>query len=139
MKITSYLMFNGQAEEAANFYVGALGGSIENLYRYNQMPPSEGESPYPAECAEWIMHCCVDFPGGSMSVADAPPFDPRSFGNGGHILTLSVDSAEQARAVWARLADGAQKIDCPLAEAFWAKLYGEVVDRFGVRWAVMYE
>ena len=39
MKLTSYLVFNGQAEEAANFYADVLGGKIDNLYRYESMPP----------------------------------------------------------------------------------------------------
>jgi PhnB protein len=74
-----------------------------------------------------------------MSVADTLPSDPRSFGNGGHVLTLSVDSVAEAETAWARLTAGARKINCPLAEAFFAKRYGEVTDRFGVLWAVMYE
>ena len=139
MKITSYLVFNGQAEEAAGFYADVLGGRIENLYRFSQMPPVEGMPPIPDDCKQWIMHSCIDFPGGSMSVADTLPSDPRDFGNGGHILTLSCDSAAQAEAAWAKLTAGAQKISCPLQETFYAKLYGEVVDRFGVLWAVMYE
>ena len=40
MKLTSYLVFNSQAEEAANFYADVLGGKIDNLYRYESMPPT---------------------------------------------------------------------------------------------------
>ncbi len=139
MRITSYLFFNGQAEEAANFYAEALGGSVENLYRYEQMPPMDGMPPIPAECSQWIMHCCIDFPGGSMSVADTLPNDPRDFGSHAHVLTLSCDSEAQAEAFWAKLTADAQKINCPMQETFFAKLYGEAIDKFGVLWAVMYE
>ena len=139
MKITSYLMFNGEAEEAAGYYAAILGGTVENLYRYRDMPPMEGMPPVPVECAAWIMHSCIDFPGGTMSVADTLPSDPRDFGNGGHLLTLSVDSAEQAEAIYAKLAAAARKINCPIQETFYAKRYGELVDRFGILWAVMYE
>ncbi len=38
MKISPYLMFNGQAEAAANFYAGVLDGSVENLVRYGEFP-----------------------------------------------------------------------------------------------------
>lgn len=138
MKITSYLIFNGQAEEAANFYADILGGKIENLYRFNSMPPMP-EMPVPDDFKEKILHCCIIFPGGSMSVADTLPNDARNFGNGGHMLTIDCDSIAQAEEVYAKLSRGAQKIPCELGEAYYAKRYGEVVDKFGVLWAIMYE
>ncbi len=138
MKLTSYLIFNGQAEEAANFYAGVLGGKIENLYRYESMP-SWPEMPVPEACKQMILHCCIDFPGGSMSIADTLPHDKRDFGNKGHMLTLACDSIAQAEEVYARLSEGAQKIECELGEAFFAKRYAELVDRYGILWAVMYD
>ncbi len=138
MKLTSYLIFNGQAEEAANFYADVLRGKIENLYRYDSMP-STPEMTIPDECKQMILHCCIVFPGGSMSVADSLPHDKRNFGNKGHMLTLECDSIAHTEEVYAKLTEGAQKIDCELAEAFFAKRYAEVVDRYGVLWAVMYE
>ncbi len=139
MNITSYLIFNGQAEEAAGFYADLTGGTIENLYRYWDTPHMEGMPAVPEDSKDKIMHCCIVFPGGSMSLADTLPSDPRNFGNGGHILTLSCDSAGQAEEAYGKLCAGAQKINCELGETFWAKRYGEVVDRYGVLWAVMYE
>lgn len=138
MKLTSYLIFNGQAEEAANFYADVLGGKIENLYRYDTMPSTD-EMPIPEACKQMILHCCIIFPGGAMSVADTLPNDKRDFGNKGHMLTLDCDSIAHAEEVYAKLIKGAQKIECELSEAFYAKRYAEVVDRFGVLWAVMYE
>ena len=138
MNITSYLIFNGQAEEAANFYANALGGKVENLYRYDSMPPCP-EMPIPDECKQMILHCCISFPGGAMSVADTLPHDKRNFGDRGHMITLSCDSIAQTEEVYAKLTDGAQKIECTLAEAFFAKRYAEVVDKFGVMWAIMFE
>jgi PhnB protein len=138
MKINPYLMFNGDAEEAAGFYAGVLDGRIGNLYRYSDFPPGSGWE-VPAEYAHKVGHCCIAFPGGAMSVADTLPDDPRDFGNGGHILTVSCDSMEQVESVFNKLAAGARKINWPLQEVFYAKRYGEVVDRFGVLWGVMYE
>lgn len=138
MNITSYLIFNGRAEEAARFYADSLGGKVGNLYRYDSMPPHP-DMPVPDDFKEKILHCCIDFPGGSMSVADALPSDPRNFGNGGHMLTLECDSIAQAEEAYAKLGREAQKIACEMGEAYFAKRYGEVVDRFGILWAIMYE
>lgn len=139
MKLTSYLIFNGQAEEAANFYADVLGGKIENLYRYDSMPVESGMPEVPNNFRQKILHCCIDFPGGTMSVADSMPSDKRNFGKGGHILTLMCESISHTEEVYAKLSDGAQKIQCELAEAFFAKRYAEVVDRYGILWAIMFE
>jgi PhnB protein len=55
------------------------------------------------------------------------------------MLTLSVSSDTEAETMWSRLSDGAQNIACPLQKTFFAERYGELTDRFGVQWAVMYE
>lgn len=138
MNITSYLIFNGEAEEAANFYAHALGGKVENLYRYDSMPATP-EMPIPEECRQMIMHCCIIFPGGSMSVADTLPHDKRNFGNGGYMMTLDCDSIAQTEEIYSKLSKGSQKIECELGEAFFAKRYAELIDCYGVRWAIMYE
>lgn len=137
MNLTSYLIFNGNAEEAAEFYAGALSGKIENLYRYGSMPPAP-EMPIPEEYKQKVLHCCITFPGGSMSVADSMPHDKRDFGNKGHMLTLDCDSIAQTEEVYAKLSAGAQKIECEPGEVFFAKRYAEVVDRYGVLWAIMF-
>ena len=139
MNLTSYLIFNGQAEEAANFYADMLGGKIENLYRYDSMPVQPGMPEVPENFKEKIMHCCISYPGGTMSVADTMPSFETNFGKGGHMLTLMCDSIAQTEAVYAKLSVEAQKIQCELSESFFAKRYAEVLDRFGVLWAIMYE
>ncbi len=140
MKLTSYLIFNGQAEEAANFYADVLGGKIGDLYRYESMPAQPGMPEVPNDFKQKIMHCCIAFPGGTMSVAvaDSLPSDERNFGKGGHMLTLVCESIAQAEEVYAKLCIDAQKIQCELSEVFFAKRYAEVVDRFGVLWAIMF-
>ncbi len=133
MKLTPYLVFNGQAEEALNFYADAFDGKIENLHRYGSMPDI-------AEAhRQKILHACLIFDGGSMSVADTLPNDPAGFGRLGHMLTIDVDSIAKIEAVYAKLTAGAQEIRCPLGEAFFARRYAEVYDRFGVLWALMVE
>ena len=139
MNLTSYLHFNGQAEEAANFYADALGGKIENLYRYDSMPIQPDLPKVPDDYKQKIMHCCIEFSGGTMSVADTLPSDERNFGKSGHMLTLMCDSIAQTEEIYAKICIDAQNIHCELCEAFFAKRYAEVVDRYGILWAVMYE
>jgi PhnB protein len=141
MKISPYLMFNGRAEEAANFYAEVLGGTVEGLHRYADFPPMEGMPPLSDDYKQRITYCCIaspHFPDGTMGIGDTVTGDTLTFGNG-HMITLSVDSVAEAETLWERLSAGAQKIMNPLGEQFFAKRYGELTDRFGVQWAVMFE
>ena len=141
MKISPSLIFDGQAEEAANFYADALGGRVAHFHRYADFPPMEDMPPLPEEYKQRVGHCCIEsdrFPGGTMNIADTVLSDTFVAGNN-QMLTLSVDSTAEAEDVWTKLSVGAQKIMCPLQETFYAVLYGELLDRFGIQWAVMYE
>ena len=133
MKLTPYLVFNGRAEEALKFYVYVLSGKIENQHRYDSIPDIAEEH------KQKILHACLLFDNGSMSVADTLPNDKADFGRLGHILTLAFDSVEAIESVYEKLCEGAQEIRCELTEAFFAKRYAEVYDRFGVLWALIVE
>jgi len=50
-------------------------------------------------------------------------------------LTLTYDTAEEARPIFEALADGG-KISMPFGETLWAKGAGMVTDRFGTPWIV---
>lgn len=133
MKLTPYLVFNGRAEEALNFYAGIFGGRIENLHRYDSIPDTADDQ------KQKILHACLLFDNGSLSAADTVPEDKADFGRLGHMLTLDFDCVTKIEEVYAKLCDGAQEIRCPLGEAFFAKRYAEVYDRFGVLWALYLE
>ena len=53
--INPYLTFNGNCEEAFNFYKSVFGGEFPYIGRYKDMPPAEGKS-IPPEEGERIMH-----------------------------------------------------------------------------------
>jgi PhnB protein len=131
MKLTPYLVFNGQAEEALNFYADIFNGKVENLHRYDSLPD------IPDHFKQKILHACLIFDKGSLSAADTMPNDKADFGKLGHMLTLVFDSITEIEDVYAKLCDGAQQVRCELGEAFFAKRYAEVYDKFGVLWALI--
>jgi PhnB protein len=133
MKLTPYLVFNGIAQEALNFYAAILNGKIENLHRYETMPD------VPDHYKEKILHACLTFNNGSLSVADTCPNEKSDFGRNGHILTLDFDSITAIEEVYAKLCEDAQEIKCKLCETFFAKRFAELYDRFGVHWALIIE
>jgi PhnB protein len=54
----------------------------------------------------------------------------------GFQLSLLVSSEEEAKRLFAALADGG-KVTMPLAKTFFSPLFGMVNDRFGLAWMVL--
>lgn len=131
MKLNTYLSFNGNCAAAFAFYAELLGGKVLALMTF-------GESPMAAQCGagakDLIMHGCLEIAGHMVMGTDATPDHPYQ-PLVGHHLVADVDSVEEAERVFNGLAAGG-RVDMPLAETFWAKRYGMLVDRFGVAWMV---
>lgn len=133
MKIKSYLLFNGNAEEALNFYAGVFNGTIDEIFRYGECP----DMGLPVECKEKIAHSDLQFNNCAIGIADAMPDTKVDFGSG-YTITLFCDSEEQLKDIYQKLSTGG-KIKCELSQPFFAKLYAEVTDCFGVSWALIIE
>lgn len=54
--INSYLNFDGQCEEAFNFYKSVFGGEFVNISKFSEMPPQEGMPPLSDEQKNRVMH-----------------------------------------------------------------------------------
>lgn len=127
-----YLAFDGTCAEAMRFYERALGGKLELLL-------SHGESPMASQCApkdlNRIMHARLALPGGGVLMAGDCPGTMPYQGIHGVSLTLNYDTTAEAERVFAALAVGG-KVHMPMQPAFWAKVWGMLVDRFGTPWIV---
>lgn len=134
MKIKPYLSFNGNAEEALNFYLNAFNGTIGEVFRYGEYNAMES----PIEYKDKIIHSDLDLNGCSISLADALPGTATDFGMLGHSITVYCDSEQQLKEIYSKLSIGGD-IKCELCQPPYAKLYAEVVDKFGVLWALIIE
>lgn len=134
MKIKSYLSFNGNAEEALNFYASVFNGTISEIFRYGDC----SEMDYPADYKDKIVHSEVEFNGCTFCMADTMPGTKTDFGSLGHTITIFCDSEQQLKDIYPKLAENGE-IKCELCQPFYAKLYTEVIDKFGVAWALIIE
>jgi PhnB protein len=130
-QLNAYLSFDGQCVEAMKFYADILGGKLDALITYGDMP---GDQPCPASHKGRIMHANLTHPDFVLMAGDTPPGVPFE-GMKGVMMTLSYDSAAEARSVFDKLAAGGT-VTMPLAETFWAETFGMVTDRFGTGWGV---
>lgn len=142
MKIMPYLFFDGTCEEAFRFYEKALGGKINELHRFNEMPPQEGGGDdngcgpmtpeQQAAIGQKIMHVnlIVD---DQMIMGSDNPQDYK--GVEGVSISIGIEDVEKGRKVFDALSEGGD-VKMPYQETFWAAGFGMCTDKFGVPWMV---
>lgn len=136
MKMIPYLVFNGTAEAAMEFYQEVLGGKTE-MTRFSEMPPDPDMS-VSEEWANKVMHGSLTTDGGlELFFSDTFEGMPATIGDN-VTVHIEVDSEEQSRKVFDALSDGAE-ITMPLEKVFWGAVYGSLIDRFGVSWGVNFQ
>ena len=131
MQINAYLVFNGNCEEAFNFYAQSLRGDIVTLQRFGDTQGCEG---MPAEHKNKVMHVRLHVGSQVLMASDNHPDHPYD-GVKGCSIAVSVDKAEEAERIFGELSQGGTVI-MPMQETFWAQRFGMLTDRFGVPWMI---
>ena len=133
--INPYLNFNGNCEEAFNFYKSVFGGDFAMVMRFKDVPP---EFQMPGSEGEKIMH--ISFPIGANSImgSDTPSnMDKTKFGNNISI-SISAESKDEADRLFAGLSKGG-KVIMPMDNAFWGSYFGMFTDRFDINWMISFD
>ncbi len=126
--LNPYLTFNGQCEEAMNFYKDALNGEI--AHEFSRFGANSG-MPIPEGRENWIMHSEVKAGNVHIMASDAPLGEVVSGTNVS--LSLSFENLEEQKAIFNNLAKGGV-VTMPLAEQFWGATFGMITDKFGIHW-----
>jgi PhnB protein len=73
-KVSTYLNFPRNTEEAFNFYKSVFGGEFKDgIHRFSEVPPQEGQPPMKDEDKKLVMHVELPILGGhSLMGTDAP-------------------------------------------------------------------
>jgi predicted 3-demethylubiquinone-9 3-methyltransferase (glyoxalase superfamily) len=122
--ITPFLMFEGAAEEAMNFYVSLFrGATIVSIARYG---PNE------AGPAGSIKKAMFNLGGRSFACSDSYVKHDFTF-TPSISLFVELDSEAELDKVFQQFADGG-KVLMPLDQYGFSKKFGWVNDRFGVSW-----
>ena len=136
-KVSTYLNFVRNTEEAFNFYKSVFGGEFggNGLIRLGDIPAGEGMHVIADEDKNLVMHVELPILGGHVLMGtDAPESMgfKLNFGNTVYI-NLEPDTKAETKRLFEALADGGA-VTMELQDMFWGSYYGTLIDKFEVQW-----
>ncbi|MCU0910088.1 MAG: VOC family protein [Rhodobacteraceae bacterium] len=131
MALIPYLFFDGTCEAALEFYAEVFGGTVEEVMRYGDLPPGEGE--VPEGRGNLVMN--ATFRAGEAVLMASDAMEPGAPERQGVSLYMGFDDIDRARRVFLRLSKGGTVL-MPFAPTFWAAGFGRCRDRFGTDWMI---
>lgn len=140
MKLNPYLNFDGQCEEAFNFYKKVFQTEFveNNIMKFGDLPPSEDMPPLPDEFKNRVMHVAIKVGDETLMGSDTMPGMGKPFSKGiNSYISVHPDSREEADRIFNELSEGGEE-EMPMQDQFWGDYYGSFIDKFGTPWMVNY-
>ena len=135
--INPYINFNGNAEEAFNFYKSVFGGEFALIVRFKDM--SNPEFPIAENEANKIMHIALPIGQNVLMANDVPERMGRVNENENRSkISVSAQSREEADKLFNGLSAGGS-IEMPIADSPWGSYFGMFRDKYGIEWMVDFD
>jgi len=136
-RVTTYLNFPGNTEEAFNFYRSIFRTEFngKGIQRFGDIPPEAGHPPVADSIKDMVLHVELPILGGHVLMAtDAP--QEMGFtvdqGNNMHIC-LEPETREETQRLFEALSEGG-KVSMPLQDMFFGSFFGTCTDKYGINW-----
>jgi PhnB protein len=135
--INPHINFNGNAEEAFNFYKSVFGGEFEKVVRFKDL--ASPEFPVAEKEANKIMHIALPIGNCYLMANDVPEIMGRTNENENRSkIVISTESKEEADKLFTGLSAGGQ-IEVPMANSPWGSYFGMFRDKYGIEWMVDFD
>lgn len=132
----TYLNFNGNTEEAFNFYRSVFGGEFLTLQRFDGTPGCED---VPVDEKEGIMHVALPIGPNSILMGTDVLKNMEQVKLGTNMsISIDTDSEAEANELFNGLAEGGS-VQMPLQKMFWGAYFGMLSDKFGIQWMVNFD
>jgi len=137
--VNIYLNFNGNCEEAFNFYKSVFGGEFSYVGRFKDVPSEGNSATISEEEGNRIMHISLPISTettlmGSDTGGEWAP----SFTQGNNFsISINAESKEEADKLFNGLSAGG-KVTMPMNNTFWGDYFGMFMDKFGINWMVSF-
>jgi PhnB protein len=135
-RVTTYLNFAGNTEEAFLFYQSVFKTEFAMpIMRFSDGPPCPGQPPMPPAQAKMVMHAALPILAGHVLMGtDAPESMGFKLNPGNNVyINLEPDTRAETDRLFAALGAGG-KVEQALQEMFWGSYWGCLTDRFGIHW-----
>jgi PhnB protein len=135
--INHCIHFNGNAEDAFNFYKSVFGGEFTKIIRFKDL--SGPENPVAEKEANKIMHIALPV-GKNMLIANDVPESMGQVNENENRskICISAESREEADHLFNGLSAGGN-IEGQLGKSPWGSFVGCFRDKFGIEWMVDFE
>ena len=135
--INPHINFNGNAEEAFNFYKSVFGGEFAMIIRFKDF--SSPEHPISEREANKIMHIALPIGKNVLMANDVP----ESMGKVNETenrskISISAESREEADKLFNGLSAGGQ-VEMPIMDSPWGSYFGMFRDKYGIEWMVDFD
>lgn len=134
-QINPYINFNGNTEEAFNFYKSVFGGEFAMVMRFGDIPNPN----IPASENNKIMHIALPIGNNILMGNDVPEFMGRvnEMENRSKIA-ISAESKAEADQLYKGLSAGGE-IEMSIADSPWGSYFAMFRDKYGIEWTVDYD
>ena len=135
--INPHINFNGNAEEAFNFYKSVFGGEFTRIIHFKDMA-SLG-IPIAENDANKIMHIALPV-GKNILMGNDVPEDMGTVDENENRskIAVSAESREEADKIFIGLSAGGN-IECPIGDSPWGSYFGMFRDKYGIEWMVDFD
>jgi len=138
-RVSTYLNFPGNTEEAFNFYKSVFNGEFTGggFQRFGDIPAQEGMPPLSDADKKLILHIELQILGGHILMAtDAPESMGLKVNSGNNMhINIEPETREETKNLFDALAEGGN-ITMPLQDMFWGAYFGSCTDKYGINWMV---
>lgn len=135
--INPHINFNGNAEEAFNFYRSVFGGEFTKIVRLKDL--SGPEFPVAEHDANKIMHIALPIGENTLMANDVPESMGRvNERENRSKIVVSTESREEADRLFNGLSAGGE-VEVPMDDSPWGTYFGMFRDKFGIEWMVDFD
>lgn len=135
--INPYINFNGNAEEAFNFYKSVFGGEFGSVVRFKDL--ESPEFPVPENEANNIMRITLPIGGNTLMANDVPEsMGPVSENENRSKIAIDAESRGEAEKLFTGLSAGGT-VEMPMDESPWGTYFAMFRDKYGIEWTVEFD
>jgi len=133
--INPHINFNGNAEEAFNFYKSVFGGEFTKIVRFKDLASAEFQ--VPEKEADKIMTIALPLGKHNVLMAnDVPEFMGRvNEAENRSKIVVSAESRDEADKIFNGLSAGGD-VEGPIGDSPWGTYAGMFRDKYGIEWII---